>query len=70
VYTAEREKVIVEVQLLPEPILTRNVFEASQTIAASIPTGADPETMKKLMPHIIVINILNFNLRDDNEDFI
>jgi hypothetical protein len=60
----------VEVQLLPEPILTRNVFEASQTIAASIPTGADPKTMKELMPHIIVINILNFILRDDNEDFI
>jgi hypothetical protein len=70
VFTAEMEKVIVEVQLLPEPILTRNVFEVSQTIAASIPTGADPETMKNLMPHIIVINILGFDLRDDNKDFI
>jgi predicted transposase/invertase (TIGR01784 family) len=70
VYTAEGEKVIVEVQLLPEPILTRNVFEASQVIAASISSGTDPETMKELMPRIIVVNILNFDLRADNEDFI
>jgi hypothetical protein len=39
-------------------------------IASSIPSGTDPDTMKKLMPHIIVINILDFNLRNDNEDFI
>ncbi|MDR0948817.1 MAG: Rpn family recombination-promoting nuclease/putative transposase, partial [Lachnospiraceae bacterium] len=68
--TLEGKKAIVEVQLAAEPILIRNLFEVSQMIAAAIPLGTDVKELKDHMPHIIVINILNFDLRKDHQDYI
>jgi predicted transposase/invertase (TIGR01784 family) len=67
---ASGESIIVEIQLWEEPILARNLFESTQLIATNMKPGTATRDLDVLMPHIIVINILNFVLRKDHDDFI
>jgi predicted transposase/invertase (TIGR01784 family) len=68
--TSSGESIIVEVQLWEEPILARNLFESTQLIATHMKPGTAARDLDVLMPRIIVINILNFVLRKDHDDFI
>jgi predicted transposase/invertase (TIGR01784 family) len=68
--TSSGESIIVEIQLWEEPIMARNLFESTQLIATHMKPGTATKDLDVLMPHIIVINILNFVLRKDHDDFI
>jgi predicted transposase/invertase (TIGR01784 family) len=68
--TTDGKRVIVEVQMRTEPILERNLFSASHVILSSIKTGTDVEEFGSSIPHIIIINILNYTLRKDHPDYL
>jgi predicted transposase/invertase (TIGR01784 family) len=68
--TTSGESIIVEIQLWEEPILARNLFEASQLIATHMKSGTATRELDVLLPRIVIINILNFVLRNDHDDFI
>ncbi|MDR0948855.1 MAG: Rpn family recombination-promoting nuclease/putative transposase, partial [Lachnospiraceae bacterium] len=68
--TADGKRFIVEIQISPEPILERNLFAVSHTILSNMQTGTDSRHFDDTLPTIIVINILNFELRKGHADFL
>jgi predicted transposase/invertase (TIGR01784 family) len=69
--TDENERAFFEVQLNTDPtIFRRNLFSASRTIADSAKAGTTHSELAASMPRVISINILDFNIRDDNKDFL
>jgi predicted transposase/invertase (TIGR01784 family) len=69
--TDENERAFFEVQLNVDPtIFQRNLFSASRTIADSAKAGTGHRELAASMPQVISINILNFNIREDNKDFL
>jgi hypothetical protein len=47
----------------------RNLFAASRIFSASSNPGTDPAEMAADLPYVIAINILDFNVREDNKDY-
>jgi hypothetical protein len=71
VVTDQNEQVVVEVQMYPERnIYQRNLFAASRIfVNTSVPGRTVAETAEA-MPHVIAINIMNHNVRgEENTDF-
>jgi predicted transposase/invertase (TIGR01784 family) len=71
VATTNKERVIVEVQMKPETwIMKRNLFAASRIFTETSKSGDNSKEMAERLPRIIVINIVNFLVRDDNDELI
>jgi predicted transposase/invertase (TIGR01784 family) len=70
VETTDGERIIVEVQMEREPLIERNIFAVSQDIAVTFPKNTTVWQIKSLFPTIYVINIMNFVMRKDNDDYI
>lgn len=71
VETDQNEYIIVEVQINPDKlILQRNLFSSSRIITETSRPGDDVHDMAKRMPRIIHINLLAYNLREDNTDLV
>jgi hypothetical protein len=71
VATTNKERVIVEVQMKPETwIMKRNLFAASRIFTETSNSGDSSEKMADNMPKNIFINIVNFTVRDDNNELI
>ncbi|MDR0947981.1 MAG: Rpn family recombination-promoting nuclease/putative transposase [Lachnospiraceae bacterium] len=68
--TVDGKRYIVEVQIEPEPIIERNLFAAAHTIVSNMKTGTKSKEFDQIFPTIIVINILNFELRKGHTDFL
>jgi predicted transposase/invertase (TIGR01784 family) len=69
--TDKNERIIVEVQIYHDPtIFQRNLFAASRIFASESIEGATSAQMAKGMPRVIAINLLDFNVRDDNNDLL
>jgi predicted transposase/invertase (TIGR01784 family) len=71
VVTDQNEQVVVEVQMYPEPaIYQRNLFSASRIFVNKSAPGSTSDVMAAKMPRVIAINIMDFNVRgDENKDF-
>ncbi|MDR1328253.1 MAG: hypothetical protein LBK23_01470, partial [Oscillospiraceae bacterium] len=48
----------------------RNLVELSYTIIESTESGATVDEMAEAMPHIVIINFLDFSIREDNPDWL
>jgi predicted transposase/invertase (TIGR01784 family) len=71
VTTAGNELIIIEVQLYLEPyIALRNWFAASQLVAPSLPAGTRTSEFAQKLPRIIVVNLLDFDIRADNAEIV
>jgi predicted transposase/invertase (TIGR01784 family) len=68
--TADKESIIVEVQMCPEPLLERNLLAVSQQIATNFEKGTTAWEVKQLFPIIYAINIMDYPERNDNDDYI
>ncbi|GHU35379.1 hypothetical protein FACS1894105_03980 [Clostridia bacterium] len=69
--TDDRHHIIVEVQLYTDKaIMQRNMFAMARIISAHSVEGMDPDEMADTMPKIIAINLLNYNCREDNTEFL
>ena len=63
------EHVITEVQINAEPIIMqRNLFSASRIFVNTSEMGDTAYEMTAKMPRVIAINILNYNIRTDNNE--
>jgi predicted transposase/invertase (TIGR01784 family) len=71
VESENKEKTIIEVQMSPEPIMARNLFEYAQMTVLSVKEGSDTYEIGKKLPKVVVINICDFDVRKSgNTDFI
>jgi hypothetical protein len=71
VVTDRNEKVIIEVQMyLDRTVYQRNLFSASRIFADQSLPGSTPTEMANEMPHVIAVDIVDFNIRDGNLDFL
>jgi predicted transposase/invertase (TIGR01784 family) len=69
--TTDNERVIVEVQTNPEHwIIQRNLFAASRIYTETSNLGDTDRKMANRLPKMIFINILTYNIRDDNKSVI
>jgi predicted transposase/invertase (TIGR01784 family) len=69
--TNQNERAFFEVQINPDPtILQRNLFSASRALTDSALPGTTHAKLAASMPKVISINILNFNIRDDDKHFL
>jgi predicted transposase/invertase (TIGR01784 family) len=71
VVSDRNERVIIEVQMQADRVVyQRNLFSASRIFAGISTPGSASAKMAATMPRVIAIDILNFNMRDDQEDFL
>jgi hypothetical protein len=71
IVTTEKEHIIVEIQnFIDHTILKRNLFSASRIFTASVPPGSTFTEMAAAMPKIVSINLLDFNLRPNCDDYL
>jgi predicted transposase/invertase (TIGR01784 family) len=71
VESGNNENTLIEVQMSPEPIMARNLFEYAQMALSTVKSGTPTYDIGKHMPKIVVINICDFELRkNENTDFI
>ena len=71
ILTDTNERIIAEVQTNPDStILQRNLFTASHIFVETSSKGTDSYTMARNMPIVIPINILTYNIREDNKDVV
>ncbi|GHU97528.1 hypothetical protein FACS1894208_12890 [Clostridia bacterium] len=69
--TSNNRIIIAEVQLSVDPVMPqRNLLAASQLISSRSQPGTTAAEMAETMPHVIAINILSFNCREDNTEFL
>ncbi|MDR1785329.1 MAG: Rpn family recombination-promoting nuclease/putative transposase [Spirochaetaceae bacterium] len=67
----QNNDIIMEVQLNTDIyMLYRNVFAAAHAMVDRVPEGTKSDDLVKMMPKIIVIDLLNYNLREDNKDYL
>ncbi|MDR1786701.1 MAG: PD-(D/E)XK nuclease family transposase [Spirochaetaceae bacterium] len=63
--------VIIEFQAERDPSLfQRNLFSASRIFTATTPVGSRPRVLSSVTHKVIAINLLDFNLRDSNTDYL
>jgi hypothetical protein len=69
--TDDNEFWLIEFQMYDdEYMFERNLVELSYKIIESTDSGTTPEEMAEAMPHIVVINFLDFSIRADNPDWL
>jgi predicted transposase/invertase (TIGR01784 family) len=68
--TEDKENILVEVQMYPEPLIERNIFSISQLISTAFKKGSNVWEVKKQFPVIYAINIMNYPQRHDHNDFL
>jgi predicted transposase/invertase (TIGR01784 family) len=69
--TDDNELWLIEFQMYDdEYMFERNLVELSYLIIRSTSAGTTVDEMAEDIPHIIVINFLNFRIRDDNPDWL
>jgi len=69
VLTDENEMAIVEIQINKDiNIMQRNLFSASRVYTKTSKSGDNTDEMASKLPFIIIINILNYPLRSDNNE--
>jgi predicted transposase/invertase (TIGR01784 family) len=69
--TDDNELWLVEFQMYDdEHIFERNLVELSYLIIESTSSGTTVEEMAEDIPHIVVLNFLNFRVRSDNADWL
>ncbi len=69
VESTDNEIVIFEVEMNPNDIIVkRDLFSASRIFTETSSKGDTANVMALNMPKVIYINILNFNIREDNTD--
>jgi predicted transposase/invertase (TIGR01784 family) len=71
VESGNNENTLIEVQMSPQPIMARNLFEYAQFVLSTLQTGTPTYDISKHLPKIVVINICDFDVRESgNDDFI
>jgi predicted transposase/invertase (TIGR01784 family) len=71
VESENNETTLIEVQISPEPIMARNLFEYAQLAISTVDAGTPTYEIGKKLPKIVVINICDFDVRKSgNTDFI
>jgi hypothetical protein len=69
--TDTNQDIILEVNMYTDKTIhQRNFLAVSQIITHSSVPGTTNAEMAKLMPHVICINILDYNMRTDNDDWL
>lgn len=69
--TDDNEVWIIEFQMYDDAYMfERNLVELSYTIIESTESGATVDEMAEAMPHIVIINFLDFSIREDNPDWL
>jgi hypothetical protein len=69
--TDDNELWLIEFQMYDDEFMfERNMVECSYLIIESTESGTSVEEMAEYIPHIVVINFLNFTLRADNPDWL
>ena len=69
--TEANQDIIIEVNMYTDrTIHQRNFLAAAQLITASSSANTTHAQMAGLMPYVIAINILNYNIREDNDDWL
>jgi predicted transposase/invertase (TIGR01784 family) len=69
--TVDNELWLIEFQMYDDEFMfERNMVECSYLIIESTESGTTVEEMAEDIPHIVVINFLNFTLRTDNPDWL
>jgi predicted transposase/invertase (TIGR01784 family) len=65
----KNEYAIIEIQTNTDPsILLRNLLGAARIYAAKVPEGTHPRDLVKMTPKVLVINILDYNIRDKRKN--
>jgi predicted transposase/invertase (TIGR01784 family) len=68
VESGNNENTLIEVQMSPEPIMARNLFEYAQLAVSSVKAGVPTYDIDKHLPKIVVINICDFDVRKSGSD--
>jgi len=69
--TLQNQDIILEVNMYVDKFIhQRNFLAASQIITMSSTPNTTPEQMAKHIPYVIAINILNYTIRDDHDDWL
>jgi predicted transposase/invertase (TIGR01784 family) len=69
--TDNNELWLIEFQMyIDEFMFERNLIELSYEVIKSTASGTTVEEMAEDIPHILVINFLNFQIRDDNSEWL
>jgi len=69
--TDSNEKIIAEIQVkIDRSIMKRDLFAASHIFTETSTRGDTPSQMAMKMPRVIFINILGYNIREDNTEMI
>jgi hypothetical protein len=69
--TAANQELIYEVNMYPDhAIHQRNFLAAAQVVMEGAGEGTTSAELAKRMPYVICINILDFNIRKDNPDWL
>ncbi|MDR1048448.1 MAG: PD-(D/E)XK nuclease family transposase [Synergistaceae bacterium] len=70
ILTDRNEHTLVEIQMSRDAsMLARNLFSASLVYKQEVPEGTPPELLAKVMPRVICIDILDFNIRSDSVEW-
>ncbi|MDR0991852.1 MAG: Rpn family recombination-promoting nuclease/putative transposase [Ruminococcus sp.] len=71
VESGSNENTLIEVQMSPQPIMARNLFEYAQFVVSTLQSGTPTYDISRHLPKIVVINICDFDVRSKgNDDFI
>jgi hypothetical protein len=70
VVTDRNERSLIEVQADRDvSMLARNLFSAAHIFRKQVPEGTPTDLIAAAMPRVICIDILNFDVRSDSEDW-
>jgi predicted transposase/invertase (TIGR01784 family) len=71
VETDANELIVFEIQIFTDTYINvRNLFSSSHTFVTTSNKGDSPAEMAKNMPRTIHINLLNFMIRDNNDELV
>jgi predicted transposase/invertase (TIGR01784 family) len=71
IVTGDGEQILVEVQMSPDKIVARNIYEYAQIITLKVNEGVPTNQVYNHLPKVIVINLCDFIVRKSgNDDFL
>ena len=69
--TKSNDRIIFEIQINPDiTIMQRDLFTASHIYLTTSRKGDSPREMAAGLPTVVFINILGYNIREDNTDLV
>ena len=69
--TQADEYIMFEIQINPDmTIMQRDLFDASNIFTRTSRKGDSPQEMASRLPRAVYINILKYNIREDNKDMV